>query len=299
MSTPSYLENAVLERQHAGRENSADTETPAELVFEARADDETSRSPVTATGGNSAASLVELILKDRPGLERMVGEPARKADLVPRLLAISIVGFVLFGLGTTLVLQAAGKWPQLTDIGVWLNAPDSGSPIRQIAFDPGRNVFFLLASGAAFKLTAAYTLGLIAATCICLPSLYFYGLLSGVRMSMLDVVVHALKAKATAAVALVGILPIYAAFCIGLVIFHAPEPITNAALYGALILPFVAGFWGTRSLYVGFAKLADTLPAHCRDRRQCFLRRLVLAWSACYTAITPVMIYTLWQSLGT
>jgi hypothetical protein len=297
MSTLSYLESAAPHLPHAGRESAADT--PAELVFDEEADGGASGSRTAAAGGSSAASLVELILKDRPGLERLVREPAPKGDLVPRFLAISIVGFVLFGLGTTLVLHAAGKWPRLADIGAWLEAPANGSPIRLDAVDPERSVLVLFASGAALKLTAAYALGLIAATCICLPSLYFYGLLSGVRMNLLDVVVHALKAKATAAVALVGILPIYAAFCMGLVIFHAPEQVSSPALYGALLLPFVAGVWGTRSLYVGFAKLADTLPAHFREKRECFLRRLVLAWSACYTAITPVMIYTLWQSLGT
>ena len=38
--------------------------------------------------------------------------------------------------------------------------------------------------------------GLIAASGICLPSLYFYALLAGVRMTMVDVVLHTLKSKA-------------------------------------------------------------------------------------------------------
>jgi hypothetical protein len=51
-------------------------------------------------------------------------------------------------------------------------------------------------------------------------------------------------------------------------------------------------------LYRGFVSLAETLPAHCRDQRTCFLRRLLLAWSACYTAVTPVMIFTIWERLS-
>ena len=61
-----------------------------------------------------------------------------------------------------------------------------------------------------------------------------------------------------------------------------------------LVLPFIAGLWGVYSIYHGFMRLADTLPGRCRDRRTCFLRRLTLAWSACYTAVTPLMIYALW-----
>ena len=72
-------------------------------------------------------------------------------------------------------------------------------------------------------LTGAYAFGLVAASGVALPSLYFYCLLSGLRMSMLEVVTHAVKAKAIAAVALVGILPIYVAVAMGVVIFHVDE----------------------------------------------------------------------------
>jgi hypothetical protein len=40
------------------------------------------------------------------------------------------------------------------------------------------------------------------------------------------------------------------------------------------------------------------MPADRMANRQCFLRRLVLSWSACYSAIMPVMIYSLWQVLS-
>ena len=85
----------------------------------------------------------------------------------------------------------------------------------------------------------------------------------------------------------------------GIVIFNVSPTLLHIALWLGLILPFIAGRWGTYSLYVGFAGLCDTLPPERRDRRECFLRRLVLSWSACYTAIMPIMIFTLWQSMGT
>jgi len=86
---------------------------------------------------------------------------------------------------------------------------------------------------------------------VCLPSLYFYSLLAGLRMSLTEVVLHTLKAKAVSAVALVGILPIYAALVLGAVVFVNAQ-IVQSALGVGLILPFVAGLWGTRSLYDGF-----------------------------------------------
>jgi len=117
------------------------------------------------------------------------------------------------------------------------------------------------------------------------------------RMSLTEVVLHTLKAKAVSAVALVGILPIYAALVLGAVVFVNAQ-IVQSALGLGLILPFVAGLWGTRSLYVGFGELCDRMPKEFQANRACFLRRVILAWCGCYTAVAPVMIATVWQNLG-
>ena len=111
---------------------------------------------------------------------------------------------------------------------------------------------------------------------------------------MVEVVAHAVKAKAIAAVALVGILPIYVAVAMGVVIFKVDEFWIQATMVLGLVLPLIAGFWGTASLYQGFAQLCDTMPPEQAASRECFLRRLVLSWTACYSAIMPVMIYSLW-----
>ncbi len=237
--------------------------------------------------------LVELILKRRDHLEKLIREPGLQSQLVPRFLAISLIGFVLYGVAISLVFNSANEWPRFTPIKDLV----TGSESTIVFFDTvgvreGRLSRWL--DGSAPILIAAYAIGLVAATCVCLPSLYFYGLLAGVRMSMLDVVVHALKAKATTAVALVGILPIYAAIGLGIVIFELPEHVREVTFWLGLSLPFLAGLFGTYSLYRGFAGLTDTLPPHRRCRRECFLRRLVLSWSACYTAVMPVMIHTCW-----
>jgi hypothetical protein len=194
----------------------------------------------------------------------------------------------------SLVLTAAAVWPSLTAIATWIEAP---APVP-LSFKPIDSTWGSLApwiGGDAFVLVAAYAFGLVAASGVCLPSLYFYALLAGVRMTMLDVVVHAVKAKAVSAVTLVGILPIYVAVAMGVVIFEAGEFYRDATLLVGLALPFIAGVSGTVSLYHGFAQLCDTMPADRMARRECFLRRLVLSWSACYSAVMPVMIHSVWE----
>ena len=114
-------------------------------------------------------------------------------------------------------------------------------------------------------------------------------------MSMVDVVAHAVKSKSVAAVALVGILPIYVALAMGVLIFDGSELYLGAMLVLGLVLPFIAGIWGTVSLYQGFSQMCDTLPPACAAQRECFLRRLVLSWSGIYSAVMPVMIYSLWE----
>ena len=242
-------------------------------------------------------TLVETILKNRRGLHRLLRNPAMHAVLLPRLLAIALTGFVLFGVIMSLVLTVSNRWPALAAISTWLDAPTT----CLIAFNPIDAPWGKLApwlNGQAFILAGAYAFGLVAASGIALPSLYFYCLLAGVRMTMLEIVVHAVKAKAIAAVALIGILPIYVAAAMGVVIFEVDNIWLHATLLLGLALPFIAGVWGTVSLYQGFAELCDTMPPGRAATRECFLRRLVLSWSVCYSAIVPVMIHTLWQVLS-
>ena len=175
----------------------------------------------------------------------------------------------------------------------WLKNPQQ----RLVHFEPVPDASFWRRwlDGSALRLTAAFTLRLIGAIGVCLPSFYFYGLLSGVRASMLQVTTFALKGMASGAVALMGALPIYFAIVLGLVVFDTPQSLVSGVCFVGLALPFITGLWGTRSLYIGFVSLADTMTPEHRCRRECFLRRLLFSWSACFTAVTPVMIFTLWE----
>jgi hypothetical protein len=239
--------------------------------------------------------LTELILKDPVRLDRMIRETGQQVHMLPRLLATSLVAFTIFGIAMTLVLSAAGVWPHLTPIEQSL----ARSHPWLIQFERHDTATFWTPwlNGDAFRLIAAYAIGLIAATGICLPSLYFYGLLAGVRMTMLDVVTHAVKSKAVAAITLIGIIPIYAALGLAIAIFSLPVLSRDAVLLLGLLLPFIAGLSGTYSLYRGLSTLTDTMKPEQKLHRQCFLQRLVISWCGVYSAVSPVLIFTLWQRL--
>jgi hypothetical protein len=225
----------------------------------------------------------------------MIRETGNQLQMLPRLLATSFVAFVIFGIAMTLVFSAAGVWPHLTPIEKYLE----NSNRNLLVFEGHDAVTFWTPwlNGDAFRLIAAYAIGLIAATGICLPSLYFYGLLAGIRMTMLDVVIHAVKSKATAAITLIGIIPIYAALGLAIAIFSLPVLSRDFVLLLGLLLPFIAGLSGTYSLYRGLSAMTDTMTPEQQSHRQCFLQRLVVSWCAVYSAVSPVLIFTLWQHL--
>ncbi len=241
--------------------------------------------------------ITDAILKSPKSLDRAVSASGDSSAMVMRLLFISVMGFVLFGVAMSLVFSSANMWPKLQPLKHAL----STSLSQVMAFEAlpdGAGKLAPWLNGRAFKLTLAYCLGLIGATGICLPSLYFYGLLAGVRMTMLDVVKHTLKAKATTAIALVGILPVYAAFALAVILFEANELSREFIFHLGLALPFIAGIAGCHSLYRGFGELPCHLPSVLHHQRRCFLRRMVLSWSVIFTAVSPVMIHEIWALLG-
>jgi len=222
---------------------------------------------------HSTLGLIELLLKAPLRVDALARDEGRQAELIPRFLGIVLVSFSVYALGLVLLLNYADS----------AALPNFLRPQWSHSFGP------------AFSLWAAYTLGLVAASGVCLPSFYFFGLLAGVRVSALQVTGHVMKGKASTAVMLLGILPIYVAVVLGMIVFGAPAFMLHDVLCIGLALPFVAGLWGVWSIYRGFQGHTDTLPECRRERRGCFLRRLTFAWAAVYSAVTPVMIYTLWN----
>jgi hypothetical protein len=231
-------------------------------------------TPASAAGEHSLLGVTELLLKHPARVDALARVPARQGELIPRFLAIGLGSFSIFALALVMLFEAAPV-PALPPVLAprWTAHP----------------------TASAVGLWLAYALGFTLATGVCLPSFYFYGLLSGVKISVLQVTAQVMKGKAATSILLMGVLPIYVAVVLGAIVFRLPEARVQLALELGLVLPFLAGVWGARSISQGFMALADTLPPARRCRRECFLRRLTVACSACYAAVAPVMIYALWN----
>jgi len=252
---------------------SRDEEPPADVAVALPADD-----PLPVADEHSALGLVELLLKDAQRADALGRDERRQAELLPRFLGIALSAYALYSAAMIVILNTA----------------PAGAYPRHLLAVPAAD----WSDASALGLLGGYSLGLVATICICLPSFYFFALLAGVRLSMLQIVGQVLRSTASAALVLVGILPIYVAMVLGLVVFGAAAPGLEVWLYVGLALPFLAGVEGVRSIYRGVRGMAETLAPERRCRRECFLRRLTLSWTACYTAVSPVMVYRLWEYIA-
>jgi hypothetical protein len=141
----------------------------------------------------------------------------------------------------------------------------------------------------------SFTFAFLGALCVCLPSFYFYTQLSGLDATFRLVTAQALRAQATTAVLLLGVLPFYAAWVLAHVVLGVGD--AGQALFFGMALPFVVGLAGVRAVYQGFCALAEHLPI-THQRRGNFLRRMVLCWGAVYSAVAPVALYRLADALA-
>lgn len=214
--------------------------------------------------------LFDLVLRRPDRLRQALLDPGLHHLLTTRLLLISLAGFTLFGLATSVIFHVSGPLPLGLPHVSWRD-------------------------GSALAWVAAVDLGLIAALGICLPSFYFYGLLAGVRTTMVECVVHALRSTAVAATITVGILPIYVAVFLAFVLFDSPPGWEDAGIVLGLALPLAGCAVGLRSMVTAFSDLAARLPRERQEARRCFLGRLLVSWSGVYTAVAPVMVATLWR----
>src|ERR1700761_9164304 len=97
----------------------------------------------------SLVQLLDLLLKDRPALERRLRLPDQQRRIVPRLLTLGLIGFAIYGVGATVILNAVR-----VTCDFWL-------PGIPPAYWSDHSVVNLL---------LAYSLGLVATNGICLPS---------------------------------------------------------------------------------------------------------------------------------
>ena len=78
-----------------------------------------------------------------------------------------------------------------------------------------------------------------------------------------------------------------------------PPPVDPVVVIAVgLILPFVMGLAGVRTVHRGFVDLARTLPTDGGVRRQSLLLAMVLCATFVYALVAPVALYRIGQALS-
>lgn len=212
--------------------------------------------------------ILDLVLRREQRFHRLLRDEAALPELLPRMLGLSVLGLATYGL----VLGAGAEALPAGSVPEW--------------FQVGRPTLWM---------PVAFTGAFLGALCICLPSFYFYTQLAGLDASFRLVTAQALRKQTTTSVLLLGALPFYAAWLLASVL---GLPLAREWVMPiGVLLPFVVGLWGVAVLYRSFCFLAEHLPITHR-RRGDFLRGLVLAWGAVYTAVAPVALWRLGEALA-
>jgi len=211
-------------------------------------------------------SALELVLHRRWRLDELQLFPEAHELLVPRLAALSAAALALDGL----VVGALGAaLPEVTP---------------------------LFAASAPWQwLPVVVPFALFLALCLCLPSFWFYVQLAGLDADVALVALLGVRVQSVASVLLLGLLPFWATLALASAL-HLPSPSGETVLALGLALPFVAGLAGLADLRGTLGFLAERLPRSHAGRTP-FLRRLVLAWGAVYTAVAPVALYRLFEAI--
>jgi hypothetical protein len=217
---------------------------------------------------DKALHFYDLLIRDDPRLDAAIVAGEQHIGPIQQLLMLSVGGTALYGFAVGL---AAQFFQVQGAVGGWLGH------------------FPLLT--LPFALTAAFLLALA----VCLPSFYFYTQLSGLDASFRLITMQALRIQARTSILLLGVLPVYAAIVLAAVVGVIAGGQEQIVL--GILLPFVVGLGGLRSLYKSFERLGQVFPvAHVR--RSCFLSRLVMAWGIVYTVVCPVALYSIGEGLA-
>ena len=138
----------VYEALHADT-NGEVASSPPEEPLTVVAADLPAEVPTVAVNENSVLGLVELLLKHPDRVERLNREQARLPLLVPRFLLIALASYTLFAIAMILIFELvpAAAMPSIVPANGWSKA-------------------------TALGLLLGYTLGLVAANGVCLPSFF-------------------------------------------------------------------------------------------------------------------------------
>ena len=224
-------------------------------------------------------STVDLLLRDRDRCDALCSDPDAAARLIPRFLGLSALGIAAWAVVQGLLLQHTAQ--------ELLPEALSGAPAWWSA-----GVLFLAYAGA---LMGAQVAGL--------PTFTFYGLLAGFQTHAWRIATESLRARATAAVVLMGLLPVYLAVGLGLVLFFDQPSAAGEGwqllvlVAGGYTLPFVAGLAAPASLIRAFRGMARQAADAREGQRRPMPVLLALAWSAVFTAMAPLGVLRLLDAL--
>lgn len=213
--------------------------------------------------------MFELVLRRPRLLDRYLRDEASLPRAIQSLVTLSVAGLAVYGLIVGASAQLARE--QLTGTFFTAGLPALWTPLAFVGA-------FLGAIG------------------LCLPSFYFFAQLSGLDASFRLVTAQALRGVATTAVLLLGASPFYAAWLLGNVVGVFDD--VQFTLRLGLVLPFLVGLFGVGAVERAFRSMLDVLPV-THQRRGNFVRRMVLAWGALFTAIAPVALLRLGEWFGT
>ncbi len=149
-------------------------------------------------GQPSVLGLAEMLLKARVQVDDLLrdAEPASRSHSTVSVIALASFSAYSWAMVLLLVAAPAAAIPSVLADGWSACSAAGGGFVAGVHGRPGRRHR------------------------VCLPSFYFYGLLAGVKISFLQVVAHCLKGQAATAIMLIGILPIYVAIALGMLIFR-------------------------------------------------------------------------------
>jgi hypothetical protein len=215
-------------------------------------------------------AAIELVIRDSSELNAALMQERIQQSWILKLIGISVLGLGVHGLAVGLVGQIA--LGQVVPIdSEWLR----GNPIVWMPL----TVIGAMLGGLA----------------ICLPTFYFYTQLSGLDASFRLVTAQALRVQAKTSVLLLAALPFYVALALGSLLIEGHSSWLGMRM--GVVAPFVVGLVGIRSLHWAFEELLQVLPiTHGRSGR--FLLRMVLCWGVLYSAVAPVALHRLGESLG-
>lgn len=245
-------------------------EAPLEAALEAPRG---ASSDASSDAPPSTPNTVALLLRDRDRCDALCAQPDAAARLLPRFIGVAALGIAAWagvqGLLLSLCVNDLAV-PGLTGEPAWFTA----------------GVLFL-----------AYEGGLMGAQVAGLPTFSFYGLMAGFQTHPGRIATESLRARATAAVVLLGLLPVHLAVGLGLVLFFDQPSAVGAfwqgllLLGGGMVLPFVAGLAAPGSLVRVFRGLARAAAERPDGERRPMPVLLAVAWSAVFTVMAPLGVF--------